>query len=138
MSSRNKTERNRARKLKFRIWRRDGGCCVYCQRPVLFLPQVKSTSIRSDHYRWYFVQGESQRAVLRATLDHVQPIARQGLSTMENLKLACVRCNEARSAAPRKLKPRKRCVKPILKRKKKLKCRTKQNFRRKRNRRYPD
>jgi len=52
---------------------RDGDCCWYC--------------------RGQFVPGKRTR-----TIDHVIPLAAGGRSRLDNLRLACTRCNHAKGA----------------------------------------
>ena len=56
-----------SRRFRQRIFWRDGGCCVYCDRPVRFL---------------------------EATMDHVTPLTRRGSNrAKENVVLSCHECN---------------------------------------------
>lgn len=50
-------------KLRTRIYKRDGYCCVYCQSPNLL------------------------------TIDHIIPRSKGGTSKEENLATACMYCN---------------------------------------------
>jgi 5-methylcytosine-specific restriction endonuclease McrA len=56
------------------VFARDRGRCQYCQRPVT----------RAE-----------------ATYDHVLPRKLGGLTTWENIVIACVPCNQAKGGAPR-------------------------------------
>jgi 5-methylcytosine-specific restriction endonuclease McrA len=57
-----------SRRFRQRIFWRDGGKCVYCERPVAFKD---------------------------ATMDHVQPLVRQGkFRSKENIVTACRNCNQ--------------------------------------------
>jgi 5-methylcytosine-specific restriction endonuclease McrA len=60
------------------VFARDGGCCVYCGKPV-------RRRGRGLH-----------RSPDLATLDHRMPRARGGRTVPENLALACHACNNAR------------------------------------------
>ncbi len=59
------------RRRKANIFARDGGRCVWCDRPVT--PGVD------------------------ASLDHVTPRSKGGDNTQQNLVLACVPCNQQRA-----------------------------------------
>lgn len=59
--------------LRARVWDRDGGRCQYCGRAL-------------HPGAW--------------TLDHKQPLARGGETTLENLVAACEPCNMAKGALP--------------------------------------
>ena len=62
----------RARKWMLRMLvRSQGGCCWYCKKPV---PR--------EHI----------------TVDHVVPLSRGGLDTVENMRLACSQCNQDKGA----------------------------------------
>lgn len=65
-------------KLFEAIFRRDGGCCVYCGIAT------------------YRLQKGLSRSPNLATLDHVVPRSMGGPLTQENLVLACQACNNAR------------------------------------------
>lgn len=67
------TRKKRAwtRRIRANIFARDGGRCVWCDRPV-----------------------EAGRT---ASLDHVVPRSRGGGMTQQNLVLACVPCNRDRA-----------------------------------------
>lgn len=57
-----------SRRFRQRIYWRDGGCCVYCEKPIAFKD---------------------------ATMDHVQPLTQRGKNrSKENIVTACHRCND--------------------------------------------
>ncbi len=66
-----KTKRVRlSRRFRQRIFYRDGGRCVYCDKPVAFKD---------------------------ATMDHVVPLTKRGNSrSKENITLSCKACNKAK------------------------------------------
>ena len=50
----------------------------------------------------------------RFTLDHIQPRSRQGSDEIENLALACHRCNERRSNSTHSLDPKTQTTVPLF------------------------
>lgn len=59
-----------SRRFKQRIYWRDGGCCVYCDRPVAFKD---------------------------ATMDHITPLVHGGKNrSKENIATSCKPCNRAK------------------------------------------
>lgn len=60
---------------------RDGMVCRWCGRDVLRVPSFWERGLEANH----------------ATLDHVIPRSARGPDTVENLVMACYRCNQKRS-----------------------------------------
>lgn len=53
-------------RLRRAVFDRDGGCCVYCSKPLTYM---------------------------RATMDHIVPVSRNGTSKIHNLATSCGGCN---------------------------------------------
>jgi hypothetical protein len=76
------------------------GRCVYCSSPVVYVKQLVEDGFlitweTHDYIFWEDENGWTQGR-LKATVDHVEQVARGGSNEIENLKLACVKCNESR------------------------------------------
>lgn len=70
-------------RLRRAIFKRDGGRCGYCGvRVSLFRPPFSFTSDDVRH----------------AHIDHIFPRSRGGQNDPDNLRLACVSCNESKAA----------------------------------------
>lgn len=73
--ARAKTERAKVSGLDRFVWKRDKGECQHC--------------------------GKDLRKVRRPQLDHIVPISKGGLSTMENLQFLCPDCHSEKTTKDR-------------------------------------
>lgn len=64
-----------------RVWDRDDGRCQYC-------------GIDAQSLSYY--DGGRKRWMGRAHLDHITPLALGGEDTVDNLVVACYRCNDSK------------------------------------------
>lgn len=74
-----------------RLAERDGGWqCHYCKAPLVPLGKDSEyCEMYFDGENWGYIQGE----YLFPTVDHIVPKSKGGLTVMDNLVLACGRCN---------------------------------------------
>lgn len=68
--------------IRGKLWRLQGGCCCYCERPMSLPPRRQP-----KHYR----QPKDQ-----ATLEHLRRVEDGGRNIPDNYALACVECNGGR------------------------------------------
>lgn len=68
------------RKLRFELFKRQGGLCHYCRSTMRILKVVDG-----------FPPPDM------ATFEHIEPLSEGGAATGSNLVLACVQCNMVRS-----------------------------------------
>lgn len=90
--------RERAAKLLPRLVELHGPTCVWCRRRVVvrrLLPDDLVIYESSDYVNWY---GNATQ-VLKATVEHLNPLSEGGTNAMENLRPACGPCNRKRSGA---------------------------------------
>jgi hypothetical protein len=100
MGSRGKSwpnrQRKNAQKHMPRLMDEYGGCCAYCNRPVIPDRSVEGV-VKWSPTIVYVENGGVPRAILRATIDHFLPLSQGGTNAYENLKLCCVGCNLSRN-----------------------------------------
>lgn len=89
-------------KLINKLMKRDGAFCNWCAEPVVRFRDVQwqyAAVIKNDKAVW--TQKGIDCAVRYATVDHVKPISEGGdIKSMENLVIACPKCNRDRTEAP--------------------------------------
>jgi hypothetical protein len=81
--SRRRREHNTARRLARRAYRRQGGLCFWCKRPMLLADRAGSTS-----------GGAPPRLM---TAEHVRPVWDGEPTVAGNVVAACYECNHGRS-----------------------------------------
>lgn len=90
------------------IFRRDGWLCHLCAKPVVFAPALKYLQEElagagfADLAYWRYAYSREFAPLLdelAAVLDHVDPHAKGGLASVENLRTACNKCNMRRGDA---------------------------------------
>lgn len=83
-----------------KLLRRHNSKCRYCGRDVISVKQLKRQGrfIRDTHHWVFWSNGSGQEIqTLKATVDHVLDLSEGGSNKLDNLVLACVSCNAARS-----------------------------------------
>lgn len=99
--------RNKAKIHTKTVISRDCGVCQYCKKKVVFGRLLRGFIIQSTEYTITYKvlksDGTSQSYThLRASLDHDKEISKGGDSSLENLKLSCVKCNQKKSQKKRR------------------------------------
>ena len=94
--------------IQLRIFRRDHWLCQWCAKPVIFAPVMRcielelrkagcSVPLAYHHLHWTRTTAPLLDE-LGAVLDHVEAHSRGGLSTEDNLKTSCAKCNGRKSS----------------------------------------
>lgn len=99
--------RNQAKIHTNKVISRDEGICQYCKKKVVFARKLRGFIINSTEYTITYKVLKPNGVVLcythkRASLDHDKEISKGGDSSLENLKLSCVKCNQEKSNRKKK------------------------------------
>jgi 5-methylcytosine-specific restriction endonuclease McrA len=96
--------------LRRHVFERDGGCCRLCGRDLAaleaeivayltacggeeWIAREYFRCLELDDFFWRFVEGKALWEC-----DHILPRAEWGETTLENLRLACLRCHRRETA----------------------------------------
>lgn len=84
------------RELERQLTARDGPVCWMCGRFVMWAADVET--FLGYSYSTTLIHYMGKRICRRATIDHVKPKSRGGGWRLDNLKIACARCNHRRGS----------------------------------------
>src|SRR5688572_14990154 len=89
--------------VQLAVWYRDNWHCQYCGAAIFFSPTLKLLETLSPGHGYYDQHGKrgSMLTPLEdrcACCDHVNPVAKGGEPSLENLVAACFSCNRKKSS----------------------------------------
>ncbi len=91
------------KEMQLAVWNRDNWHCQYCGDAIFFSPSLKLLESMSPGHGYYDQHGK-RGLMLKlledrcACCDHVDPVTKDGQSSLDNLIAACFSCNRKKSS----------------------------------------